>query len=193
MNPVTHFLLGWTVANTDSTLVRRERMVVTLAGVAPDLDGLGLVAEILTRGSQNELLWWSTYHHTALHNLTFAFLVAVVSFISAGRRWRVAVMAFISFHIHLLGDILGSRGPDNDQWPIPYLMPFSDTWQFVWNGQWELNAWPNFVITVVLLTICFYLAWKRCYSPLEMVSARADQAFVQTLRQRFPENRKMHP
>ncbi len=192
MNPITHFLLGWTVANIDSTLVRKERVAITLAGVAPDLDGLGLVAEIMTRGSQNELLWWSTYHHTALHNLTFALLVAAVSFISTGRRLRVAVLAFISFHIHLLGDVLGARGPDNDHWPIPYLMPFSDAWKFVWSGQWELNAWPNFMITIVLLVICFYLAWKRGYSPLEMVSARADGAFVQTLRQRFPKHRNGH-
>lgn len=190
MNPITHFLLGWTVANTDSTLVRKERVAITLAGVAPDLDGLGLVAEILTRGSQNELLWWSNYHHTVLHNLTFALLVAAVSFISTGRRWLVAVLAFISFHIHLLGDILGSRGHGNDHWPIPYLMPLSDAWSFVWSGQWELNAWPNIVITIVLLAICFYLAWQRGYSPLEMVSARADAAFVQTLRQRFKGKRK---
>jgi inner membrane protein len=190
MNPITHLLLGWTIANTDSSLVLRERAAITLAGVVPDLDGLGLVAEVMTSGSQHELLWWSTYHHTALHNLTFAFLVAAVCSISTGRRWRVAVLAFISFHIHLLGDILGSRGPGNDHWPIPYLMPFSDAWKFVWSGQWALNAWPNIVITIVLLAICFYLAWKRGYSPLEMVSARADGAFVQTLRRRFPKDRK---
>ena len=185
MNPVTHFLLGWTVANTDRSLSGRERAAVTLAGVAPDLDGLGLVAEILTRGSKHELLWWSTYHHTALHNLTFAVLVTTACFISTGRRWRVAALAFASFHIHLLGDLLGARGPENDHWPIPYLMPFSDAWQLIWDGQWELNAWPNFVITGALLVFCCYLACKRGFSPLEMVSARADHAFVQTLRNRF--------
>jgi len=34
MNPITHFLLGWTVANADVSLSRRERAAVTLAGVA---------------------------------------------------------------------------------------------------------------------------------------------------------------
>ncbi|SJZ76320.1 LexA-binding, inner membrane-associated putative hydrolase [Trichlorobacter thiogenes] len=186
MNPVTHLLLGWTVANVDTSLNRRERTVITLAGVAPDLDGLGLVAEVLTRGSKHELLWWSNYHHTALHNISFAVLVAIVAFLVTGRRWRVALLAFASFHIHLLGDLLGARGPENDHWPIPYLTPFSDRWQWIWDGQWELNAWPNFVITGVLLALTFYWAWKRGYSPLEMVSCRADQAFVQTLRERFP-------
>lgn len=190
MNPITHLLLGWTVASADGTLARRERAAVTLAAVVPDLDGLGLAAEILTRGSRHEMLWWSAYHHTVLHNLTFALFVSAVSFFLTGRRWRVAFLAFFSFHIHLLGDILGARGPDNDHWPIPYLTPFSDAWQFAWNGQWDLNAWPNIALTMALLLLCFYLAWKRGYSPLEMISARADQAFVQTLRRRFPQRRK---
>lgn len=189
MNPVTHLLLGWSVANADISLNRRERTAVTLAGLAPDLDGLGLVAEALTRGSRHELLWWSSYHHTALHNITFAAVVAAICCISTGRRWRVALLALLSFHIHLLGDLLGARGPDNDHWPIPYLMPFSDRWQWIWDGQWELNAWPNFLITGGLLALMFYWAWKRGRSPLEMVSTRADQAFVQTVRNRFPVGR----
>lgn len=186
MNPVTHLLLGWTVANLDSSLKQRERAAVTLAGVAPDLDGLGLIAEALTRGTKHELLWWSNYHHTVLHNISFAVLVAAVAYACTGRRWRVGLLAFVSFHVHLVGDLLGARGPANDHWPIPYLMPFSTAWQWIWEGQWELNAWPNFVITGLLLILCFYLAWKRGYSPLEMVSGRADQVFVQTLRNRFP-------
>lgn len=184
MSPVTHLLIGWTLANTDRSFGRRERMAVTLAGVAPDIDGIGIVAEMLTRGSGNELLWWSNYHHTALHNLAFAIMVAIIAFVATGRV-RVAMFSFASFHLHLIADIAGARGPDNDQWPIPYLMPFSDLWQFSWSGQWELNAWPNFMITILLLATCFYLAWRRGYSPLEMVSKTADRAFVQTLRNRL--------
>ena len=47
MNPVSHLLTGWVVANTVD-LKARDRALVTLAGVVPDIDGLGLVAEILT-------------------------------------------------------------------------------------------------------------------------------------------------
>ena len=46
MNPVSHFLTGWVVANS-ADLTARDRALVTLAGVVPDLDGLGFVAEIL--------------------------------------------------------------------------------------------------------------------------------------------------
>lgn len=185
MNPVTHFLLGWIVASADTSLTRKERAAVTLAGVVPDIDGLGLVPEFLTRGSDHELLWWTKYHHTALHNLTFALVVAAASFAFTGRRWRTALLAFLSFHVHLLGDIVGARGPDGDHWPIPYLAPFSDALQLIWEGQWELNAWPNFAVTGAALALTFYLAWKRGYSPLEMVSSRADKGFVEALRRRF--------
>ena len=185
VSPVTHFLVGWLVANT-ADLDRRERAVVTIAGVVPDIDGVGAITETLTRHSDKPLLWFSEYHHILAHNLGTALLVAAVSFLVATRRWKTAALAFVSFHLHLLGDLIGGRGPDGYQWPIHYLLPFSDRWQWTWQGQWELNAWPNFVITIAALLVTFYLASKRGYSPLEIFSASADRTFVETLRYRFP-------
>jgi hypothetical protein len=69
------------------------------------------------------------------------------------------------------------------------LLPFSAKWQLVWSHQWALNGWQNFAISGVLLFATFYLAWLRGFSPLEMVSARADAAFVGALRQRFGDPR----
>jgi inner membrane protein len=184
MSPVTHFLTGWILANSAS-LSRRERAIVTLAGVAPDVDGLGISVEYLTRNSHHPLEWFSKYHHS-LHSLPFAMVVAIGAFALATQRFKTAGLAFLSFHIHLLEDLVGSRGPDGYQWPIPYLMPFSRACEWTWRGQWALNAWPNFAITIVLLVVTFYLAWKRGFSPLEMVSIKLDAAFVATLRARFP-------
>src|ERR1022692_2311932 len=184
MSPATHFFTGWVLANSAS-LSRGERALVTFACVAPDVDGLGIVEEYLTRDSQHPLEWFSTYHHT-LHSLPFAVVVAAVSFALATQRWKTAGLAFLSFHIHLLEDLLGSRGPDGLQWPIPYFMPFSRACELSWRGQWALNAWPNFAITILLLVITFYVAWSRGFSPLEMVSVKADAAFVAALRRRFP-------
>ncbi len=188
MNPITHFLAGWLVANS-SQLTLRERTVVTVASVVPDIDGVGLVAELLTRDSEHPLRWWSDYHHVLGHNLAFGLLVAATSFLLATKRWKTALLACLSFHLHLVGDLVGGRGPEGYQWPIPYLFPFSDHWQWTWSGQWELNAWPNFVVTGLALLLAFYLAWKRGYSPLEMISGSADRAFVGTLRHRFPSPR----
>ncbi len=91
---------------------------------------------------------------------------------------------FVSFHLHLLGDIVGARGQEDDFWAVPYFWPLSAK-DYYWSGQWPLNGWQNFVITGVLLALMFTWAGKRGYSPLEMVSSRADQAFVRTLRNGF--------
>ena len=184
MSPVTHFLSGGVFANSVK-LDRRDRAIVTLACVVPDIDGLGIIPEILTRNSVHPLLWFSLYHHS-LHNLAFALVVAAVAFAIASRKWATGLLALLSFHVHLFEDLLGSRGPDGDQWPIPYLAPFSHAPQLTWSGQWGLNAWPNVVLTVVLLLVTFWLAWRRGFSPLEMVSPRVDAAFVGALRRRFP-------
>ncbi len=184
MSPVTHFLVGWMVANS-TELNRRERAAVAIAGVIPDIDGLGAPIEALTVNTEHPLLWISDYHHT-FHNLTFALFVSAIGFLVATRRWKTAALVFLSFHLHLLGDLVGARGPDGHQWPIPYLLPFSRAWEWTWSGQWGLNAWPNFALTGILLIATFYLAWRRDFSPMEIVSPRADQAFVDALRRRFP-------
>lgn len=186
MSPITHFLTGWVVANASTGVRGRERAMITIAAVAPDVDAIGLIPELLTRHSANPILWYSEYHHQLGHNLTFGLLLVAVAFGLSVNRVRVMALTLLSFHLHLLCDALGSRGPDGYQWPIPYLWPFSDAWQWSWDGQWELNAWPNFAITITELLIVLFLAWKRGRSPLEMISASANKAFVEALRRRFP-------
>jgi hypothetical protein len=47
MSPVRHFLTGWVIANA-GPFNRRERAVITFAAVVPDIDGLGIMPELLT-------------------------------------------------------------------------------------------------------------------------------------------------
>jgi inner membrane protein len=199
MSPVTHFLAGWLVTGGTS-LRRREKALIVSAGLAPDLDGLGAVPELLTRNSSHPLAWFSLYHHS-LHTLAFALICATMAWLFAaaanfafgpkivGRPlpthpWTTAFLAFLSFHLHLLGDLVGSRGPDGDQWPLPYLAPFSNSGHLSWHGQWALNAWPNFVIAALLLAATLWLASNYGSSPLELVSEKANRSFVASLRRR---------
>jgi inner membrane protein len=146
---------------------------------------LGIVPELITRNSAHPRLWFSLYHHS-LHSLSFALVVAVMASIFAEQKWKAGFLALVSFHVHLAEDLAGSRGPNGYQWPIPYLEPFSAAIQLTWQGQWGLNAWENMVITASLLLATFWLAWRRGFSPLEMISVRADSAFVGAIRLRFP-------
>lgn len=206
MSPVTHLLAGWLLA-TAAPLNGREKAAVVLAGVIPDIDGLGVVSELLTRNSSHPLLWFSEYHHT-LHTLAFSLLVTSAACFISRRTARsaacndsflsnrssispraqgltAALLAFVSFHLHLVCDLIGSRGPDGYSWPIPYLAPFSHSLQLTWHGQWVLNGWQNIVITCMLLLATFVAAFQCGSSPLELVSPRANQALVSTLRRRF--------
>lgn len=178
--------MGWAVANTVPSLTKRERAFVTLASVVPDVDGLGLIAEALTQNSSHPLNWWSEYHHTLGHNIGFALFVSVMAAVFSRQKLKVLLLALLSFHLHLIGDLVGARGPDGDQWPIPYLLPFTNHMQLTWSGQWALNAWPNVVITAALIATTVVLARARGFSPLEMVSIKADSAFIRVLRSRFP-------
>jgi len=185
VNPVEHFFIGWCVAATSVELTRQERFIVTAAAVVPDIDGLGMLIEIPTRNTSHPLLWWTDYHHVVAHNIGAAIIVTLLAFAFSSHRWLCAILACISFHSHILGDVIGARGPDGYQWPIPYFLPFSRTPELVWSGQWALNAWQNMVITAGGLLVTVYLAWKRGYSPLEIVSPKADRVFIATLRHRF--------
>ena len=208
MSPVTHFFAGWLLASVSPSghpikLTRREKALVVAAAVAPDIDGIGIIPELLTRNTSHPLLWFSQYHHT-LHTLAFSLVCTVAAYLIAGplagftfgpsiekRRspahpGLTAFLVFVSFHLHLLCDLIGARGPDGDQWPIPYLKPFSNSIQLAWHGQWALNAWQNFVITGIFLLSTLWIAWKYASSPLELVSQPANRALTQTLRQRFP-------
>jgi hypothetical protein len=86
-----------------------------------------------------------------------------------------------AFHLHLLEDVIGSRGPDGYQWPIPY----THTLEWSWSGQWLLNGWQNITLTAVLLVSVLCIAWRYGRSPFEFFSLRADAELVRSLRHRF--------
>lgn len=184
MHVGTHFFASWLLA-TAPGLERRERAAIAFAGVAPDADGLGIIAELLTADSPRTLAWYSNYHHVLGHNLLFAVVVALIAGALAKRKVLTAALACGAFHLHLLCDLAGSRGADGYQWPIPYLWPFSNAVQLTWSGQWMLGAWQNTVFTAVVVLASVFLAWRLGYSPLGIFSPKADAVFVQTLRKRF--------
>ncbi len=184
MSPVTHLFMSWSVSNIGH-FNRKDRLMITASGIIPDVDGFGIIADILTRHTQHPFHWWDRFHHVFGHNLGFGIGVALVAFCLGTQRRLVALLVLLNFHLHLLCDLVGARGPEGYQWPIPYLLPYSNSVQLVWEYQWALNAWPNFVITGLLIILSFYLAWKRGYSFIGLFSQRADAAFVKTLRSRF--------
>jgi hypothetical protein len=111
-----------------------------------------------------------------------AITAALVCF--ARRRGRVAVLALLAFHLHLLCDLIGSRGPDpSDKWPIFYLAPLSQHPMWIWKYQWPLFGWQNSVISIVLFVWAMALAIQRGDSIIGVFNRRADAVFVGRLRE----------
>lgn len=184
MAPITHLLASWIVAakTTDNP---RDCRLVTLAGLAADLDGLGLVYDMvhnaLTHGES--FRYYQTYHHFLLHGLAGGLAIALVAAALARRRGRVWLLALLVFHLHLLCDLLGSRGPSpQDLWPIYYFGPFANDPMWIWRGQWPLEGWQNRLISVLLLVWSFRLALVRGESVVGVFNRRADAVFVSVLR-----------
>lgn len=185
MNPITHLLVSWTLAD-GVKLEGRDRSLVTWCGVLPDLDGLGAAADMANRLLGNAAsAFYGTYHHSLLHGLVAALIMPGALSMAGGRRWRVFSWGVIASHLHLACDFVGSRGMEpGDIWPVSYLAPISDRLTFTWPGQWPVNGWPNIALTVFLILVTCIMAVRRGYSPVGLFNARADKAFVETLRRR---------
>jgi hypothetical protein len=183
MSPLTHLLASWLIA-TKSTDNPRDCRLVTLAGVLPDADGLGLALDLANRAlGRPEIHFYGEYHHFALHGLVGG--VAIAGFLTcfAQRRARAALLALLVFHLHLLLDLVGSRGPSpEDLWPIFYFGPISKAPMWLWRGQWRLDAWPNHVFTWVLLTWALLISVQRGDSFVGVFNCWADRVFVSVLR-----------
>ena len=186
MSPITHFLNSWALA--DATLLsHRDRSLITWSGILPDLDGVGVLMDLLNRVLGNpEVFWYARFHHFLLHGLPGVLLLAFATGFLAVRRVQVFLWSFAIVHLHLLCDLIGSRGPyPSDIWPIYYLSPFSKELTLHWQGQWRLNAWPNVVLTVLLIAYGLYRIVSCGRSPVSMFSIKLDVAVTETLRNRW--------
>lgn len=183
MSPITHFMVGW-VGLERFQASRRDKALVVLAGLAPDLDGLGIVVDFATRAlGLPETDYYQSFHRMFGHGLPAAVIIAAVAGALGRRFFWVASWAFISVHLHFLCDLLGSRGTTaEDIWGIYYFAPFTTAYELSWSGQWPLVGWQNMAISAVLLGIVMMRATTLGYSPVGLLSERADAVFVATLR-----------
>ena len=183
MTLVTHFFISWVIAakTTDNP---RDCRLVTLAGVLPDADSLGLIVDSANRMlGHRETLFYEHYHHFLLHGIFGGLVIATLLAGFARHRWRVLLLALLVFHVHLLCDIVGSRGPEPfDLWPLFYLGPFSKEPMWIWKGQWQLDAWPNRILSVAMFLWSLKIAVRLGYSFVGVFNRRLDEMFVAVLR-----------
>lgn len=166
MSPGAHLLISW-LSGVNIFKNRRERCLVAIAGVAPDLDGFGLIIDKIS-GTTSYFL---QYHHYLGHSIFSAVVISsIASVIARNQKAEVWCVAFFVVHLHILCDIAGSKGPDGHRWPIYYLYPLDSTYGITWEHQWELNAWQNILIMAILLLLSGYYAATKGLTFLEVFS-----------------------
>jgi hypothetical protein len=184
MSPLTHLVGSWlvAVATTDNP---RDRKLVTWAGVLPDADGLGVIPDVVgswISGKECTFYYYQTYHHLLMHGWPAAMLVSIAFALYAQQRPRVLLLCLLTFHLHLLCDFVGSRGPTiGDLWPICYSEPLFRHPIWFCKHQWKLDGWQNQSIFTMLFVTSLWVATKKSFSFVEVVSSRADKKFVGVL------------
>lgn len=194
MHPVTHLFASWLVG-AGTTGNHRDCRLVALAGIFPDADGLPIVVDLVNKAfGRPETHYYLQFHHTLLHGIFGGLLLAGILACFARQRLRVLLLALAVFHLHLLCDLVGSRGPDPlDLWGVSYLAPFAAEPQLSWQGQWRLDGLTNILISLVLIVLALVLAVRRGDSPVGVISRRADGIFVRTLRRWVGSDRARAP
>jgi inner membrane protein len=164
MSPITHGMIGWIISQPLEK--RKDRILVTASALLPDFDGAGAIISID---------YYSKYHHIFGHNVFFGLILVLISLKYGVHKFKTAVLVFVSFNSHILGDLLGSGAG----WGIPYFWPLDNTWyEFSGNLQWELDGWQNVVATMICLILIIVSGLSKQRTIVEVISVSADKKVV---------------
>ncbi len=139
--------------------------------------GLGLIS-----GPEVTFHYYQQFHHLLMHGWPAALAVVALLAGFARNRARVFIFGLLTFHLHLVCDLIGSRGPaPSDLWPICYSEPLFSHPIWIWRGQWRLDGWQNQTVFLAVFVLALWQATRRGYSFVELISQRLDSVFVSVL------------
>jgi hypothetical protein len=164
VSPLVHGMIAWLIAIFILKDVNDRRLAI-IAGVIPDIDGIFVLFN-------NEL--FLKYHHTLGHSFVYGVLITIVAAGLAKDKKKVGLAAFLAFSLHLFSDYIGS------DWAIFPFYPVS-------NIDITIASYlPNFMIYfiinpiafIIILLIIILVVYKKQVSPLEFISKKLDERFV---------------
>ena len=179
MFPEAHLVTSWVIA-AKATDNARDCRLVALAGILPDADGLGIIGDAFAHAMHwKKPLLYEHYHHYLLHGAVGGVAIALLLMLFAQRKWRVALLCLLVFHLHAFCDFVGSRGPSpEDLWPIFYLGPIDKDPMWIWKDQFRLDAWGFRLLTTGFFVWSLFLAVQLGYSVAGVFSRKLDDAYV---------------
>lgn len=164
MQTLAHVQYGWALANSDKKFDLKERSLITLAALAPDIDSLAIIF-----GKQA----FYDYHHILLHNFLTLVIYTLIA-LAFTRKLKVIVMVVLSFGIHLATDYITS------DWDLLLFYPFSN---FAINLQTYLSRetiiyilQPIFAYGIIPVTLTILIKYKRTF--IEVISKKLDIILV---------------
>jgi inner membrane protein len=175
MHLPTHFFLSWAVAEV-KPLSFRDRWLVAMTGIAPDLDGLGII-----QGVESFQKW----HHTFGHALPSGICILTIAILLSKQKSLVPWLCLGTYYLHILCDFFGSGGPEGSSWPILFFWPVSDV-AYYSPYQWELNSPINITITILAILALIFLGARRERTPMELFSKSLDQKIVEVFKRWTP-------
>lgn len=185
MAPQQHLVISWVLSNLGYDK-RRDRIVATVCGVIPDIDGLGIIIDkILGDGSYYYYMSW---HRKVGHSIVGVLVVAVLAYLICNRKVLPALVAGLTYVTHLLLDLVGSGGPDGDIWGSWLFWPFSE-YELSVGWQWGLNSWQNTGITGAFIVMMIMIAAKKRRTVLEVISVRLDRYCIDLISRMFGRQR----
>lgn len=155
MHIPTHGLMGWVAAH-QSRQPLSHQLWLLMASVAPDIDGISLLG-----GVQSFQKW----HHTFGHCWLFAIFFGGICLLWT-RSIKTTSCSLALIFLHHFCDWIGSAGPGPSPWPIYWNWPL-DSRPYVYSHQWELNAWPNLLVTISLIVLVSRQIHKSGQTPLD--------------------------
>lgn len=171
MTPITHGLISW--VSTYPLRDRKDRILVTTAGLIPDIDGVGAIISID---------YYSKYHHILAHNIFFGIIISIIALLISKQKKLTAFLALLSFHLHLICDLFGSGAG----WGVQYFWPINNiNFEFKAPFQWELDSWQNLVVTAICIAIIIFISLKKNRTILEVINVKMDMTVVSVFKKWF--------
>jgi membrane-bound metal-dependent hydrolase YbcI (DUF457 family) len=176
-----HLAIGWLIGERAGLAARRDRRLVGLAGLVPDVDVLVYPLAYLWYGADIDRAYavYALVHHRYTHGIVFAALCMLGAWAVAtpAVRGKVALLTLLAIAAHIAGDVIGS-GPG---WPVHPLWPASDLALGV-SWSWNASDWRNIALSAAAIALTLGYARRRGFSPLECFSYRADDWLATVVR-----------
>ncbi len=165
MSPIIHLITAWLIAMFFA-IELKERRIVVLAGIIPDIDGAFILFNF-----EAYLEYHHTFGHSYVFGIPFILITAFLFLDNIKLKLKVSLIALLGFTSHLVLDMIGS------DWPVSLLYPLSREGYCIFPSiPNEIIYWViNPVYAIIVVSLMAWIIYKKERSPIEFISQKFDR------------------